>query len=215
MRALLARREAELGAGGAEPVGWKVGFNLPAVWPALGIDAPVAGYLTSATVVEPGATVAVGGWVQPTLEPEIAITVGAGGSVAALAPAIELVDVDLPFEDVEAILARNIFHRAVAFGATSPLGPETAAPAGDDPLGDTFSCRVRQNGEEVRTADATEDPAETVERVAGFLSEHGARLRPGDRIIAGTLTPPLPVGPGDGVEVDLGALGRVSLRLSA
>jgi 2-keto-4-pentenoate hydratase len=203
MRALLARRDAELGAGGAEPVGWKVGFNLPAVWAALGIDAPVAGYLTSATVVEPGATVAVGGWVQATLEPEIAITVGAGGSVAALAPAIELVDVDLPFEDVEAILARNIFHRAVAFG------PETG------PGVDGFACRVTRNGEEVRAADKTEDPAETVTRVSAFLAAHGAELRQGDRIIAGTLTPPLPVGPGDEVEVDLGALGRVSLRLSA
>ena len=200
MRALLARRDAEL-ADGAEPVGWKVGFNLPGLWPQLGIGAPVAGYLTSATVVEPGAEVAVAGWTQPVLEPEIAITVGEGGTVAALAPAIEVIDADLPFEDVEAILARNIFHRAVAFGATASWP-------------DTFSCRVRQNGDEVRTADATEDPAETVARVAGFLAEHGAQLRPGERIIAGTLTPPLPVGPGDEVEVDLGALGAVSLRFA-
>jgi len=201
MRALLARREAELGAGGAEAVGWKVGFNLPAVWPALGIDAPVAGYLTSATVVEPGAEVAVGGWVAPTLEPEIAITVGEGDTVAALAPAIELVDVDLPFEDVEAILARNIFHRAVTFGPPGEL--------------DAFACRVVRNGEEVRTADATEDPAETVARVSGFLRAHGAQLRPGERIIAGTLTPPLPVQAGDHVTVDLGALGSVAVRLGA
>ncbi|MDX6698482.1 MAG: hypothetical protein QOE65_1879 [Solirubrobacteraceae bacterium] len=201
MRELLARRQAELGAGGAEPVGWKVGFNLPAVWPALGIDAPVAGYLTSATVVEAGGQVAVGGWAAPTLEPEIAITVGDGDTVAALAPAIEVVDVDLPFEDVEAILTRNIFHRAVAFGAPGEL--------------DGFSCRVVQNGEEVRAASETEDPAETVARVSAFLAEHGARLRPGERIIAGTLTPPLPVTAGDEVEVDLGALGQVSLRFAS
>ena len=201
MRALLARRDAELGAGGASPVGWKVGFNLPAVWDQLGIDAPVAGYLTSRTVVAPGSEVSVAGWTQPTLEPEIAITVGEDGGVAALAPAIEAVDVDLPFEDVEAILARNIFHRAVALGEPGELGD--------------FSCRVRLNGEEVRSADATEDPAETVARVAAFLAEHGARLEPGHRIIAGTLTPPLPVAPGDEVEVDLGTLGAISLRFSA
>jgi 2-keto-4-pentenoate hydratase len=202
MRALLTRRQAELAAG-AKPVGWKVGFNLPAAWPRLGIDAPVAGYLTDSTVVEPGAEVALAGWTQPTLEPEIAIAVGEGGTVAGLAPAIEVVDIDLPFEDVEAILARNIFHRAVALG---PPAPE-ATLAG-------FACRVRRDGEEVRVVDTSEDPAETVERVAGFLAAHGARLRPGDRIIAGTLTPPLPVAPGDEVEVDLGALGIVSLRFS-
>ncbi len=202
MRALLARREAELGAG-AQAVGWKVGFNLPAAWERLGIDAPVAGYLTGATVVEPGAAVSLAGWTKPMLEPEIAITVGEDGAVAALAPAIEVVDVDLPFEDVEAILAGNIFHRAVAFGSAT----EGASLA-------DFSCRVSHNGEPARSADSTEDPAETVARVAAFLDAHGAALRPGDRIIAGTLTPPLAVAPGDEVEVDLATLGRVSLRFA-
>lgn len=203
MRALLARREAEL-AEGARPVGWKVGFNLPALWPQLGIDAPLAGYLTTSTVVEPGAEVSVGGWTQAVLEPEIAITVGEGNTVAQLAPAIEVIDADLPFEDVAAILARNIFHRAVVFG-----------PAAVGASVEGFSCRVRTSGEEVRAADATEGPAETVTRVASFLECHGAQLLPGDRIIAGTLTPPVPVAPGDEVEVDLGALGRVSLRFVA
>jgi 2-oxo-3-hexenedioate decarboxylase len=202
MRALLARREAELSAG-ARPVGWKVGFNLPALWPQLGIEAPVAGYLTSSTVVEPGSAVSLEGWTRPVLEPEIAITVGEDGGVAALAPAIEVIDADLPFEDVEAILARNIFHRAVAFGAPAPR-----------PSLDGFACRVTRNGEEAGVADSTEDPGQTVARVAEFLAAHGAQLRPGDRIIAGTLTPPLPVAPGDEIGVDLGALGTIALRFA-
>jgi 2-keto-4-pentenoate hydratase len=200
MRALLARREAEL-AGGESPVGWKVGFNLPALWPQLGIDAPVAGYLTTRTVVEAGATLSLAGWTRPVLEPEIAITVGDGLAVAALSPAIEVIDADLPFEDVEAILARNIFHRAVAFGPPAPA-----------PSLDGFSCRATKNGEDAGATDATEDPAETVARVAGFLAAHGAQLRPGERIIAGTLVTPIPVGPGDEVEVDLAALGTIGLR---
>lgn len=203
MRALLARREAELAAG-ARPVGWKVGLNLPETWEQLGIDAPVAGYLTSSTVVPDGGEVSVAGWTRPTLEPEIAISVGEDLGVAALAPAIEVVDVDLPFEDVAAILAGNVFHRAVAFGAAC----DVRALEG-------FACRVTCNGQEVRALGVGEEPATTVARVAGFLAEHGAELRPGERIIAGTLTPPLPVGPGDEVAVDLGALGSVSLRFSA
>jgi 2-keto-4-pentenoate hydratase len=203
MRALLARREAEL-SGGADAVGWKVGFNLPAVWPALGLDAPVAGYLTRQTVVEPGSSVSLAGFTRATVEPEIAITVGEDGGVAALAPAIEVVDVDLPFEDVEAILAGNVFHRAVTFG---PTAPGTTL--------DGFACRVTRGGETVASADATEDPAHTVARVGAFLDAHGARLEPGHRIIAGTLTPPLPVAPGDEIKVDLGALGTIALRFSA
>ncbi len=37
MRALLARREAEL-AGGARPVGWKIGFNGPAIQQHFGLQ---------------------------------------------------------------------------------------------------------------------------------------------------------------------------------
>ena len=35
-------RRAELLAGGAEPVGWKVGFNLPSVQQAFGITQPIS-----------------------------------------------------------------------------------------------------------------------------------------------------------------------------
>ena len=68
MRALLARREAELRAG-ARPVGWKIGINVPAVQERLGIAGSVVGYLTSASLAEPGGHVDVYGDVLgPELE---------------------------------------------------------------------------------------------------------------------------------------------------
>jgi 2-keto-4-pentenoate hydratase len=201
MRALLARREAEL-AEGADPVGWKVGFNFPQLWDQLGLDAPVAGSLTSATVLEPGAPVSLQGWTAPLLEPEVAIHVGEDGGVAGLAPAAELVDVDLPLEDVEAILARNIFHRGVLFGPVR--GTELEG----------FRCEVRKNGEPVAAADRIEDPADTLTHVAGFLAEHGARLRPGERVIAGSLTAPIPVAAGDEARVVIEPLGSVELSFA-
>jgi 2-keto-4-pentenoate hydratase len=203
MRALLARREAELAAG-AEPVGWKVGFNFPQLWPQLGIDAPVAGSLTSATVLEPGAPIRLDGWTRPLLEPEVAIHVAEEGGVAALAPAVELIDADLPFENLEAILARNIFHRGVLLG---PADPARTTLEG-------FHCRVTKNGQQVAVAEESEDPAATLAHVAGFLSAHGARLRPGERVIAGSLTPPVPVAPGDEVRVEIAPLGAVELRFA-
>jgi 2-keto-4-pentenoate hydratase len=199
MRAQLARRDAELSAG-AEPLGWKIGINVPAVQELLGIDAPVAGYMTSRSPVEPGGREDVSGWTAPMLEPEVAIRVGEAGTVAALAPAIELVDVDLPFEDIEAILAGNIFHRAVVLGDERPSGAATGR------------CRVLVDGEEAATAPVDCDVVGTIAHVAGYLAEHGARLSPGDVVIAGSLTAPLPVAPGSRIEVEVGELGAVSVN---
>lgn len=200
MRALLARREAELRAG-ARPVGWKIGINVPAVQERLGISGSVVGYLTSASLAEPGGHVDVSGWARPMLEPEVAIRVGEDGGVAALGPAIELVDVDLPFEDVEAILAGNVFHRAVLFGEEA--GDAHASGA----------CRVIVDREEAAPVPVECDPEATVSFVFDFLAAHGARLAPGERIIAGSLTPPIAVAAGAEAEAEIGELGSVAVNL--
>ena len=213
MRALLARRARDLAAGAA-PMGWKIGLNVPAVQERLEIDRPVVGYLTTATEVADGADVPIGTWTHPAVEPEIAIhmetAVAPGGdldaaraAIGGLGPALELVDTDLPFEDVEAILSENVFHRGVL------LGP---ARAGDSLEG----VAVSAHGGAAKQLEAavSEDPAEVVRFVADFLGEHGAGLDAGDRIIAGSLTPPIAVAPGDRVEVNFGALGRLAVALA-
>ena len=199
MRAQLARRDAEL-ADGAEPFGWKIGINVPAIQERLGIDAPVVGYMTSRSPLAPGVRADVSGWTAPMLEPEVAIRVGEDGRAAALAPAIELVDVDLPFEDIEAILAGNVFHRAVALGEERPGGSAAGR------------CRVLVDGEEAAAAPVECDVEGTVSHVSGYLAEHGAALSPGEVIIAGSLTAPMPISPGREIEVEVGELGAVALR---
>jgi 2-keto-4-pentenoate hydratase len=199
MRAQLADREARLGAG-AEPLGWKIGINVPAVQERLGIAEPVVGYMTSRSLVDAGGSIDVSGWTAPMLEPEVAIRVGEGATVAALAPAIELVDIDLPFDDIEAILAGNIFHRAVVLG--EELSDADAAGR----------CRVAIDGGEAAAAPVDCDVAGTVAFVAEYLERHGARLAAGEVIIAGSLTAPQPLPAGASVEVEVGALGAVTLR---
>jgi 2-keto-4-pentenoate hydratase len=199
MRALLARRDAEL-AGGAEPLGWKIGINVPAVQQRLGIAESVVGYMTSRSLVEPGGTIDVSRWKTPVVEPEVAIRVGEGGGGAAIAPAIELVDIDLPFDDVGAILAGNVFHRAVV------LGEELADAEA------TGGCRVLVDGSEAAAAPVDCDVAGTVAHVAEFLERHGARLAAGEVIIAGSLTPPIPIEAGSRAEAEVGDLGAVAVR---
>ena len=51
----------------------------------------------------------------------------------------------------------------------------------------------------------------TVALVAEILEAAGEQLEAGDRIIAGTLTPPQPVRPGGSAALDLGDLGSIDI----
>jgi 2-keto-4-pentenoate hydratase len=202
--ALLMRRR-EILAQGAEPVGWKIGFNVPATQERLGIDAPLAGFLTTDSLLEDGGTWSVEDDGEVIVESEVALEVGANGrSIAALFPALELADEpDLDLE-IEQILAGNIFHRAVAFGPRV----ETREPG---------AARILVNGEEQHTvpaADTVERLEAMVEAVAARLGAAGEELRPGDRIITGIIAPPHEARPGDTVRLELEELGGVELRFS-
>ena len=203
MRALLARRDAELTAG-AKPVGWKIGFNTPAIQEHFGISEAVVGYLVDSGVVPPGSTTSLEGWVSPAVEVELAIRAGDDGEVAGLGPALELVDLDISFGDIEPVLAGNICHRAVVFGAEVP---------GADPW--SLLASVTKDGSEVgRDGRITEDPATTLAFVRRFLADHGASLEPGDRIIAGSVLPPVSVVPGDSLDVSFGPFGALRIAFS-
>jgi len=181
----------------------------------------VVGHLTQATVLAPGTSHSLAGSHLVCAEPEVAIHLGrdvpagadgeaARAAIVALGAAIELVDIDRPLDDLEVILAANIFHRAVV------LGPPCAERAGGGLGG--VSARAFRNGDEVAAVDAAAaagDLAAVVRHVADWLAAFGERLRAGDRIICGSLAPPILVKPGDRVRVDLGPLGGVEIALTA
>ena len=202
--ALLTRRRLIL-ARGAEPVGWKIGFNLPEFQEKLGIDAPLAGFLTTSGLLEDGAEWSLGREGEVVVESEVAVELGDDArSIVALLPALELADPPDLEQDVETILAGNIFHRGVAFGPRV----ETHAPG---------AARVLVNGEEqhaVRAERARGGLEEMVEAVAGRLEAADEQLQPGDRIITGVLAPPHRAQPGDTVRLELEAVGGVELRFT-
>jgi 2-keto-4-pentenoate hydratase len=203
MRAQLGRRDAELVAG-ARPLGWKLGLPTPEVQDQLGLDGPVVGFLTSGTEVADEAEVSLAGFTAAMAEPEVAIHVGGRGVIAGLGAAVELIDIDLPFEDLETILAGNVFHRAVV------LGPPDASVSLDE-----VTARVRRDGEAVAEAPAAPvmgDPANVLSFVQDFLAPYGGEVKAGEIVIAGSITPPVPVEPGQEVDVDLGPLGSLGLR---
>ncbi len=202
-RAMLARR-AEMLDEGAEPIGWKVGFNVPAVQEKLGITAPLAGFLSTAGALADGADFATGG-ARFVCEPEVAVQLGPDArTIVALLPALEVADPPDLSWDVGSILAGNIFHRAVAFG------PRTEGVTPGD-------ARVLVNGEETERVPAERTSAHLeamVEAVGRRLEAVGEKLRPADRIITGVLAPPPGVGAGDSVRLEIDGLGAVELSFS-
>lgn len=222
MRAQLDRRRSRIAADD-KPVGWKVGFTAPAMMEKFKISAPLVGSLMQSAVVSSGGTVSLAGWTKPALEPEIAVYLGkdlpggsdratASGAIGALSPAIELVDIAFPPEDVEAILTANIYQRQVV------LGPCAARQA--DASFNGLAATVLRNGAEVaRATDAQANVGnilDTVRHVADTLAHFGERLAAGDVIITGSITPPFHLEPGDrSVDFTLDPIGTVSVRFSA
>ena len=198
--AMLVRRR-EILAQGAEPIGWKVGFNISAAQQKLGIDGPLAGFLSTNGLLENGAEVSLNDG-PVVIESEVAVELGDDArSIVALLPALEVADAPDLDQDVETILAGNIFHRAVAFGPRV----ETAAPG---------AGRILVNGEVEHVMAPAETGAhleEMVEAVRRRLAAVDENLAPGQRIITGILAPPHIAHPGDRVRLELDALGGVEL----
>jgi 2-keto-4-pentenoate hydratase len=198
--AMLVRRR-EILAQGAEPIGWKIGFNVSAAQQKLGLDGPLAGFLSTDGLLEDGDEVALEDG-PIVVESEVAVELGDDArSIVALLPALELTDPPDLDRDVETILAGNIFHRAVAFGPRV----ETSAPG---------AGRILVNGEVEHSMAPGETGAhleQMVDAVARRLAAADQDLSPGQRIITGILAPPHIAHPGDRVRLELDALGGVEL----
>lgn len=209
-------------ADGEQTIGWKAGFGAPAVLEKLKLDAALVGFMNDKNRLASGATVSLAGWSKPAAEPEIAIYLGsdvAGGAdaetaraaIAAIGPAIELVDLKMPLNDVEAILSGNIFHRHVIFGEADK------SRAGADIGG--LNARVIRNGAEV--ANTTEVEALTgplvaiVQRVANTLAAMGETLRAGQVIIGGSIVPAIFLNSDDReLSYTLDPIGNISVSFS-
>jgi len=217
-----ALRRERLSAGGAI-AGWKIGFGAPAALERLRIDNPLIGFVLQAALVPHDGRVSLAGWQKPAAEPEIAVYLGSDlpagaddaltrAAIAAIGPAIELADIDAPMDDVEAILAGDIFQRHVI------LGPRDQSRAGA--ALDGLRGRVTRKG---NTTDAPADLemntgriVDVVRHAADVAAACGERLRAGQFVIAGSVTPPLFLdADDDAVAFALDPIGAVSVQLSS
>ncbi|MEX2624694.1 MAG: fumarylacetoacetate hydrolase family protein [Acidimicrobiia bacterium] len=185
-------------ADGARSIGWKLGFGAQVAMERLSLEAPLVGFLTDATVRPSGSTVTISDWIRPVVEPELAIYMDADltdGSdadatrqaIGAVGPAIELADIVFEPENVEEILAVNIFHRAVILGqpdytrAEARLFGLTAEVTVDGVPTASTSELVRLTGQIVPI----------IGSLADLLLRSGEVLRAGDLVITGSVVPAL------------------------
>jgi 2-keto-4-pentenoate hydratase len=190
-------RAARLNAG-EQRLGWKVGLGAPSSMQKLGIAAPVVGFLLRSGLLESGATVSLKRYTRPVAEPEICVRVArdlgqsttaedALAAIASIEPAIELADLDpVPTPDnLDAVLAGNIFHRHVILGESRRTGGGL----------DGIVSRVTRRGIEFNRTDDPEALTgkliEIVAYVANLLAAFGETLKGGDIVIAGSITAPV------------------------
>ncbi len=189
------REQAARRLPGAKRVGWKVGAGERE---SIGGEIAV-GHLTSATVLEPGSAYR-GGGADLHADAEVALTLGEAQTIVTYGVALEIVDLgegDTP----TAVVAANVFHRAVAFGPARPTFP------------DGVRAGLVVNGELRASAPAHADFGEKLRRVARLLRTIEEGLEPGDRIITGSVVQ-VPIESGDLVAAELGEVGAVQLSIA-
>jgi 2-keto-4-pentenoate hydratase len=185
---LTARRQER----GARRIGWKLGYTSAVMREQMGVDSPNLGPLLDTMVIAPGAAVPAS-LVQPRVEPEVGLVVGADGGPVAARAVLEVVD--SVWRGYRFTLATNTADGSSAAGVVvgDPLDGDLAA----------LTVELRRNGEPVATGSgdaALGHPHAALAWLRDELAACGETLREGDLVITGGLTRAVPLNPGDVVE---------------
>ena len=195
LRRHLSQHAASLSAG-EQRLGWKVAFNAPPVQQHLGLPHSLLAGLTRSSLCDAGQPQSLKGGTRIALEAEIGVALHSDvraddddaaivAAIEGIGPAVEIIDIDRDFKELEAIVAEGVFRRGVVFGEMRPP-PEGASLSG-------VRARVELAGEEVADVDAgqaTGEPVEVLRLLAQILEPLGEGLRAGDRIILGSMNVP-------------------------
>jgi len=197
-----------LDAGGWDIGVLKVGCTSEIAQQTLEIPHPIGGRVTADGVFESGQSISASFFAAPPrIECEFALKVNKAGTIATIAPAMELIDSRVGGTGI-AVVADNSAAAAVVLG--EPLAIE------DVDL-DDVAVELRTHGEVIATGSAAAvlgGPAASVDWV---LEHEKSRGRDPQTIwvITGTCTGLTPTEVGNTYTADFGALGDVSFTLAS
>lgn len=208
-------------ARGEVVIGAKLGLASRAMQGQFGIDGPISGWLTDTMVLDAGEPLRLVDFLQPRVEPEIALildrdlcdpmttTEDVLAATTVAFPALEVLDCH--FADYEGRAADLVADNGAA--ARVMLGPHPIAIEGADLR--TLGCVFERNGELIATATGAEalgHPAAAVAWLARRMAGRGRGLEAGMLVLSGGLTQSVLVRPGDVVSASFDRLGHVELR---
>ena len=206
---------------GATLIGRKIGLTSTAVQAQLGVDQPDYGSLFTDRCTRDGEPVTIEGLLQPKVEAEVVLVLGADLELAEptvrdvlaatdhLLPAVEIVDSRIAGWDITLVdtVADNASCGRLVLG-TDPVAPDAVDLVGL-PMSMTVNGVVRSEG---TGAACLGSPLIAAQWVARTMVRLGTPLRAGDLVLTGALGPMYEVTAGDVVHADLGELGTVSFQ---
>jgi 2-oxo-hept-3-ene-1,7-dioate hydratase len=217
-------------ADGRKVKGRKIGLTSKVMQRAVSIDEPDYGALFDDMFVDDGGRVALGRFIRPRVEVELAFVLGdaqAGPDVTVfdvlratefVTPALEILDARVQMSDPETGHLRTIVDTISdnAANAGLVLGGRVVRPLDVDLR--WVSALLLRNGvvEESGVAAAVlNHPANGVAWLANRLAPHAVSLQPGEIILSGSFTKPVFAEPGDVFVADYGPLGTVSVTFDS
>jgi 2-keto-4-pentenoate hydratase len=205
-------------ADGDRRVGRKIGLTAASVQAQLGVDQPDFGTLLASMQVGQDELVASGRLLQPRIEAEVAVVLGAdlvsadptveevAAAVSGVRAALEIVDSRIAGWDIRITdtVADNASSGLFVLG-DAELTLEEVRPA-------EVSMELLRDGEVVSTgtgAACLGDPLVAVQWLARTAVALGQPLRAGEVVLSGALGPMVPVTPGDRYVARISGLGEV------
>jgi 2-oxo-3-hexenedioate decarboxylase len=206
-------------ARGERRVGVKMGFTNRAKAVQMGVHDIVCGRLTDRMIIEDGGNVDFARYVHPRIEPEIAFLlkaplegvvtpVQALAAVAAIAPAMELID--SRYQDFRFSLEDVVADNASSSGFV--VGPWHRPDIDFSNLGIvlSFDGRPMQIGS---SAAILGHPLRSLVAAARMSAAGGERLEAGWIVLAGSATTAEPLRRGLFVQTEIQAMGRVAFTI--
>ena len=205
-------------AGGLIKRGYKIGATNAGAMAAFGLSQPVYAWLFDAGYVVSGARIEHAALIHPRLECEICFRMGAELRGPAVTPAQAQSAAEAVCAAFEIVDSRTAGWAAKqvemvsdnVFAARYVLSEQWVSAAGLDLA--AVEAVVQKNGSEVARASGANvlgGPSIALAWLANRLAAHGQHLAPGDIVMAGSLTPLVPIAAGDQFSATLNGLGEV------
>ena len=219
-------------AEGAVPVGRKIGFTNPDMWARYGVGEPIWAYIYDTTVVHPSgkrATINIGRFTEPKLEPEIVFHFRSappvGGDFSAILESIdwvahgfEIVQSHFPgwkFQAPDAVTDWAL-HGTLLVGepqAVDRLGPDLMATLASFSIALSCDAAVREVG---KGSNVLGSPLAAIAHLIAVLSKQPQYLplQANEMVTTGTVTTAQPVRAGETWQSELQGIALPGLSVA-